>query len=677
MSCRRGVAVAPVCTVVLLALSALASRAADPGAPPPPEPLAVRDLGPLETDPAITGRDGLYSTRVGGVSVWVYGDTALATPGADGGTWRNNTMSWTHDLHAADGLTGFDDWDDAIGVPREFMPYTVEEEDYNARHRGDNCVEPPCNVKYGMWPAALIDDRARRRVLYAYAKMWLGQGAWNFSTVGRGIAVGPPLGPVTRPIVRPGATEPTLLFDADTPGFVNAAFTEPVDGVPHVYFFDCTGDGFLKPMRLARVPLADVLDRAAWRFWAGNGTWSADVADAAVVFDGADQLSVHWNAYVGRYLAIYVDPLSTRMVARAADRPEGPWSDEVLLFETLPPVTDGLVYCGMAHLELQRDGGRFETLAYVRDTGPFRSERRLVEVEFAKRVPADARDAVYDPQRGVALSDAVNRNQVCVGTDGQLWRQMALQFPLRVPQGATITGATVELISSGRNAGSFTTAIRGIAQDDVAPFVAGSQPAFTDGYPLTAAAVAWTPENRPAGTRVATPELRALFQEVVSRPGWLVGAHVGLVFPETRTGQNIRCFQDWSSGAANSAIARLGWYASGAAVCLDARAGEDALKVSREPAAGCPAGAPGPPREFVFGRLGALRTLGATVDLGPVRCASPGDAARSVVRAAPPDEPPGDASIFLVRAAGATNFGTGVLPDGSRPERRAATSACP
>src|SRR5512147_1505845 len=104
--------------VLLLALSAAW------GAPPPPEALATRDLGPIETSAIISGRDGAYSTRVDGVTVWVYGDTVLTSPGADGGSWRHNSLSWSHDLWAADGVTCFKDWADAIGAPIQFIPLT-------------------------------------------------------------------------------------------------------------------------------------------------------------------------------------------------------------------------------------------------------------------------------------------------------------------------------------------------------------------------------------------------------------------------------------------------------------------------------------------------------------------------------------------------------------------------
>src|SRR5881628_1955779 len=63
--------------------------------------------------------------------------------------------SWTHGRCAPHAITGFSDFSDAIGWPIEFLPLTPEERDYNARHAGDNCEEPPCNVSYGLCPGAL------------------------------------------------------------------------------------------------------------------------------------------------------------------------------------------------------------------------------------------------------------------------------------------------------------------------------------------------------------------------------------------------------------------------------------------------------------------------------------------------------------------------------------------
>lgn len=666
-------------TLVLVA--ARATDAADPGAPPPPEILATRDMGLLETNPVIALRDGAFSTRVGGVSLWVYGDTGTTAPGTDGGTWRHNTLSWTHDLFAADGISGFEDVADATGGPVAFLPMTPEEIETNALHHGDNCQVPPCNYEFGLWPGMPLFDAEGERILYPYLKEWLGPGAWNFSTVGSGIAVGPakPGRDIVRPVESAGSGDPTLMFLTGEPIYTNASLTTAAGGVTWVYLYDCSGgDGFTKPMHVARVPMSGILDRSQWRFYAGNGVWSPLASDETTIFDGSDQLSVYWSDFLGRYVALYLQPLSQNAVARVADRPEGPWSDPALIFVALPPVHGGLDYSGTGHREMQADGGRLEYFTYVRDTGTLKQERRVVEIEFKNRVDADDRDADFDPVDGVMLSDAAYAGQICMGMDQHQPRQAAVQLRLNVLRPSTVTSATALLVSSGQNQGTYTGTMRGIAQDDVAPFVAGSAASFTSAYPLTTAGVSWTPENAAAGATVTTPELRTVLQEVVDRPGWEAGHHVGLVFPEMATKQRLRCFDDLAAGSGTAAAIRVAYYPNGAPVCLDARLGVDELLVSREPPGGCGLVASGPTLEFVFGRLGALRASGGVVDVGPVRCAGASSATTDqVVRAADPDQPWGDGSFYLARVSGATDFGQAALPGGITAPRVPGPSACP
>ena len=76
--------------------------------------------------------------------------------------------------------------------------------------------------------------------------------------------------------------------------------------------------------------------------------------------------------------------LSPRIILRTADRPDGPWSDIAQVEGFAPPT--GFPWTGpaVAHAELARERGRVETLTYVRNSGNFQSEMRVVEVEFRR-----------------------------------------------------------------------------------------------------------------------------------------------------------------------------------------------------------------------------------------------------------------------------------------------------
>lgn len=342
--------------------------------------VATRDMGPLETTDAIKARDGGYSMRFRDHSVWAYGDTILAFAGEDDSSWRNSTVSWTADEDAADGITGFTETTDGLGAPVQFLPMRDDELAFNEAHAGEDCEEP-CGAHLVLWPGAMVPDPARDRALVFYYEIYVEPGEWNFDSVGTGIAVWDQLDePPQRPESSPGAEYPTLLFHVPEPGFGVAALAD--DG--WLYAFACELEGgWGKPCRLGRVPLADALDRGAWEFAAGSGQWTTELEDAATLFEGESQMSVHYSEHLGRYLAVYAVAFGERVVLRTAPALDGPWSDEINVFSTLVPlVDDAFNYCGMAHPEFAVDGGRLEYVSYYRTTGDWIGEIRVVEVEL-------------------------------------------------------------------------------------------------------------------------------------------------------------------------------------------------------------------------------------------------------------------------------------------------------
>jgi len=71
---------------------------------PSPMVVGAKDLGPIATNPDILGRDGGYSALFQGESVWIYGDTFLAHPDAEGFTLISDSWSYTSDLTAENGF---------------------------------------------------------------------------------------------------------------------------------------------------------------------------------------------------------------------------------------------------------------------------------------------------------------------------------------------------------------------------------------------------------------------------------------------------------------------------------------------------------------------------------------------------------------------------------------------
>lgn len=349
------------------------------GEPEAPSIVArATDLGPLEQSAAIQGRDGGYSALLWGASVWVYGDSILSVEGEDGSSWRNNTWSQTADLDASDGITGFSEVTDSLGAPRELFPQTDAERAFNTAHSGPDCTDP-CGARWALWPGPLVWDPDGDRALIVYSKIYGEPGEWNFHGVGTGIAVWRGLDqPVERPEVRPGAEHPTLIWGENDLNLASAAVVK--DGM--LYLFGCGGDD--KRCKLGRAPLAQVHDATAWTYFAGGDAWSADSDDAVDLFSAMDMTTVHYNDYLGAWVAFYSPPFENRIMMRTAPALTGPWSRPMHATDTLAPTDDPnhFAYSGLGHAEYTRDGGRIEYVSYYRSTQPWFGEIRLVELEL-------------------------------------------------------------------------------------------------------------------------------------------------------------------------------------------------------------------------------------------------------------------------------------------------------
>jgi hypothetical protein len=344
----------------LLAFAALAASACSSQPKAALTVVSVQQLGPMEKPATINGRDGGTSGRFAGRSVWVYGDSVATAQGTYPSTWRNNTMSWTMDLDAFDGITGMVQPTDTLGAAREFFPRTTDEESFNAAHidLGDGKCAMPCGARYAIWGSGPLEDPARNRALLLIGKVFAQPGDFNFSIIGGSVAVWQDFdtGP-TRPTVDAGLADPTMLFDAVHEG----EWEIPAIDGDYFYAYSCSGAPGDGQCRLARVGLDDVLHRAAWTFWNGSA-WSANVGDAVGLFQGSPNLTVNWNAHLNRWLAVYLD--WGTIVARTAEHLEGPWSDKATLFQ---PSEDNPEQA-LEHAEYQEADGGVIYVSYLADT---------------------------------------------------------------------------------------------------------------------------------------------------------------------------------------------------------------------------------------------------------------------------------------------------------------------
>lgn len=349
----------------VLGLLVLGSCGGEEASPAALRVTSAREVFVLPRHAAIQGRDGGSSGLAFGRSVWAYGDTVLDVPDARGEQWHTNSAA-TAEVVAW--KAGFETTRDAAGVPDYFIARTDEEIAWDNAHAADPCEAAPCGSRWAIWPGPPLFDAASQRA-------WIFYGLYNdHNPSGIGVAVWRGLD--QRPErVRVG--DSWLLFTRDEPEYINAPIVR--DG--HLYAFGCVLKGWDRPCTLGRAPIAQVAERAAWRFFDGE-VWVEDFRRARTLFDGHPIMSVGWNAHLERFVLITSPPFERGVFARTATRLEGPWSDPKLLFET----PDKPAYDAIHHPELEEEGGRVQYISYSRPTGRgwFGAEHAIWRVELSR-----------------------------------------------------------------------------------------------------------------------------------------------------------------------------------------------------------------------------------------------------------------------------------------------------
>ena len=352
------------------------------GIPLSVEIASIRDLGPLKFHKSIRGRDGGFSARFKGCAVMVFGDTVLNAPGDDGINWLSNSSCRTDDFDARDNLSDLTDPLNSDGVAKHFLPFTEKESAYNAEHfRPD--VPGDKRSRYALWPGAVLVGPRGDKAMVVYSKLLAGsKGPFDFKLLGTSLATweSPDASPI-RPAARPNSEDPTILFPEGDVKIGHGAVV--VGDWIYAYGSETQKDanGVSWPCIVGRVKYDKALERVAWRFYAGDGRWSSNFTDAVAIMDAAPALSIHWNEYLGKYIAVYSSQFVNNITIRTANGPEGPWSQPVVAVECLAPRNErAWSYCGMAHPVFAKERGRIEYFTYCREAGPFEGEIRLVEL---------------------------------------------------------------------------------------------------------------------------------------------------------------------------------------------------------------------------------------------------------------------------------------------------------
>ncbi|MGD8778690.1 MAG: DUF4185 domain-containing protein [Ignavibacteria bacterium] len=334
---------------------------------------SVKDLGPQFTNNnhKMVGQDGAYSIvtskgllfyfgdtiigkRVSGESLWYPGGTAVGHRDMSGlgGTEKmlNNTGLLLTNKNIETGIKNFNYVLDNEGNIKQLIPL-LEDED-------PDWIRVWCLHGVEVWDKLylfFIKVRTKDEGIFPV----------NFDVLGSGIAVGDTDNWEFTRVYHNGSD---ILWKAEQPHFAAAVLKEE----NNLYLFGVVQDKHgTQNCYLAKVGENKIEDLQSYEYYAGNNSWSKNINDAATVFTGMpNELSVSYNEYLKKYLAVHSLDLTGKIVARTADKPWGPWSEPVELFRVeverekeLPyPV---LIYAGKEHPYLSREKGKVLYVTYI------------------------------------------------------------------------------------------------------------------------------------------------------------------------------------------------------------------------------------------------------------------------------------------------------------------------
>jgi hypothetical protein len=260
-----------------------------------------RDINQTKDRYAVHGTDlGFMWRDSRGRVALMFGDTYGAGWGGNGAgpdtaDWRMNVLAFSTDTNLSDGLTIDSMVTDRPGHAKQligrWLPRLFEE-----------TVIPTAGISVG----------GRDYVHYMSIRSW---DPWvtNYA----GIAYSDDGGQ--------NWVKSTAAWWPNTGGMSRFQLGAFVRDAGYVYLFG-TPNGRFGNAHLLRVPEAQVLDVSRYEFWTAAG-WSPSADGAIPVMAGqVGELSVQYNAFLGKWVALHLDEQRTAIVMRTAPSLTGPWT---------------------------------------------------------------------------------------------------------------------------------------------------------------------------------------------------------------------------------------------------------------------------------------------------------------------------------------------------------------
>lgn len=333
---------------IILAAAGLACSAVGfPADEPPGRPPAVVKAESLpEWDARFrlsdgwVGGDGAYSVPVSDTrALWFFGDTWVGSVRGGkrvGVAMANNTAAVQDGTGDKATLTFAVRKDAASGKPA--------------------AIFAPPDGKGWFWPLGGIHLAGKLHVFLVQVEKTAEPGAFGFRLVGQWLGV------VANPGDEPTAWKaeyrqlPFATFGPERHVSFGSAALAAGEFVYVYGYEEKPGKPFrARRMLAARAPAGKLAEFSEWRFFS-NGEWKPGVKDATPLADNvAVEFSVSRVPGLKKYAAVYTENgIGERVVGRFAERPEGPWSEPVVLYRCPEMKRDKKVftYAAKAHPHL-------------------------------------------------------------------------------------------------------------------------------------------------------------------------------------------------------------------------------------------------------------------------------------------------------------------------------------
>lgn len=249
---------------------------------------------------------------------FLFGDTFSSETSNPGTLWRWNTMAWTTDIKASDGIL-FDGWIlDGYGRARQVM--------YSGY------MNPVTEI-----PTGAISIGNRIYTWFMSVNWWGPAGQWTINYAGLAYT-------------ESGGQSFTVVNGFRLPSSTNFGMVaasvrwDVLPGTDRYVYVWGTPSGRMGGVKLARVLPEQIENPASYQYYASGTTtpvWVSSEASAAqIVAPTVGEMSVMYNRAARRWIMLYFNHNKNRIELRQASRPWGPWSTAIT-------VVSGSAYPGL------------------------------------------------------------------------------------------------------------------------------------------------------------------------------------------------------------------------------------------------------------------------------------------------------------------------------------------